>query len=50
MPKRFPRVGLTTALVGLFLPLVWRAYAERYLAPDQGDVVDLEALLARLRG
>ena len=37
-------------LVELFLEAgVWRSYAERFLAAEQCDAVDLEALLARLR-
>ncbi|WP_411867914.1 HD domain-containing phosphohydrolase [Vulcanococcus limneticus] len=42
---------LDRELLELFLEAgVWRTYAERFLGPDQCDAVDLEALLARLRG
>lgn len=41
---------LDRELVELFLEAgVWRSYAERFLAAEQCDAVDLEALLARLR-
>jgi len=41
---------LDSELLELFLEAgVWRSYAERFLAAEQCDAVDLEALLARLR-
>lgn len=41
---------LDRELLELFLEAgVWRSYAERFLAAEQCDAVDLEALLARLR-
>jgi HD-GYP domain-containing protein (c-di-GMP phosphodiesterase class II) len=42
---------LDAELLELFLEAgVWRSYAERFLVAEQRDAVDLEALLARLRG
>lgn len=42
---------LDRELLELFLEAgVWRTYAERFLGPEQCDAVDLEALLAQLRG
>ncbi len=41
---------LDAELLELFLEAgVWRTYAERFLAPDQRDRVDLAGLLARLK-